>query len=1307
MAIVVQKSAGGLAALVAGNEFYSTVASLKKYPSNNSFEAIAAVGSATYINFTPTAAQDFQGVILGLHNTQGDGSTQRSRVITVELEENVPGWTSRLTKTIDTDDLIPDNTWSRCFGLYDLRFDATHTLTAAAATWRLKIYHDGTGSGTFYLLRSENSGDDNIFHLVYSDTTVTLTASDVLVLTDKITMDDDLSLEKVDCANGTQSIAVRSRYQSIYGCIPNTTLGTAPQIYVPSAAAADYTLSMKGCFFVSSYATNLLVGEDADNPLPIATRVFTVDFSDVSTTNQCGFRAGSISSGYGKLAGIELWGEEPTTKWATLNDDAASGQADVKVDGDLTSDWAAGDMIEIGGAQYTNARTYRDYAYNEYREIDSMAHAGGVTTITCTVNLTYNHYVEAGMNLYIVNTTRNVILKGKDGTWNKESWTDMRGGYAKFQGVRFEDIYYFELRNNFRRDKSAAQITAGKSLWSHCHWHDCAYPARLDKDEMASEISGCSCSSSVTGTTLTNYDVYLTSCRDVLINANVFQGRSYSCVYMIGGYGITITNNYFTSQYTIQGSDSVLSVAVNSNEFIRCRTAIYCNGIGSLNANGNTYRKIYYDTNAGAGSEQIHGIWFFNAANGIIFSEDDDGDDSFAFVMGQSSAGIDIAFKNPTLGDTWGDDVVSEGGANYRTNWLPETEVKFEDYDGTTGDCRIWLTDGYIVSTGTGLADTESRTDGAGMKAWRMEPLRTDLPVEMILTIPIGVANEPISISVFVNIAAAAYYAGTYDAPSMTIAGLGMTGDALTDLATAATGWQLLVVSGTPTDVGQITLTLSMETDASGSDAYVYWDDMYVSYKTPVDLGTLDHTYKALPISPPTSSVMTAQNVWAELLADNIISASMGETMNRLGNLAVTGSSINTPAASYTLTTGTQSSGTVANTIPLDGVYHEHTDDGGTTDLYYEFGVGGDGVPTNFIFTGRINGPNDDIDIYGWDWSGSAWVQIGTLEGTALSADTPYDITMFNTMVGSGANLGTVRVRFYSTSLSSSTLRIDQLYCSYAVVARSVGYANGAIWINTNASNTNTERYVDGTADNPVSTWAAAKTLSAALGIETFHVINGSSLTMDASCDNFTILGYDYALALGGQSFENAHISDAVITGTGTAGSGEIHLHSCHIGDVTLGIAHLHDCALEGTFTPSAAEVYIFHDCYSAIPTDSPPELDFNDVAANIALKSWDGRLKLKTMASGSKFVMVGHGALIIDATCDDGGLIGAHGHIELTDNVSGGFAGTLNDDTRYDMVGTDGAALASSFTFDGDGNVHATTQAVGSGFDWGHFPNL
>ncbi len=902
MAIVVQKSAGNLAALVAGNEFYTVINGDKLMPVNPVYQTISTSGGAILINFTPDAAQDLKGVILALYNTQGDGATARQRNITVELQEDSGGWVTRATKTIDTDDYIPDNTWSRTVGLIDVRFTTPYTVTTDAATWRFRIYHDGTGSGTFYLIQSETGDADDTFHIAYSDTVVTLTSSDVLVLTDKITVDDNLSLASVDTRSGTQTgDHARTNYVSIYGCMPDTTAGTVPQIYIPSSVAADYTLTMTGMFYISSYEIGILAGEDVANPIPAA-RVFTVFFNASSSTQMPGFKSGGLTTQSGKLSGVKLFGAIPTNLSATLNDDAASGQAEVKVDGDLTSAWSNGDKIEIGGAQFTSGQSNRDWRYPEYREIQSMAFAGGVTTITVTSNLTYNHYTTTGMNVYVTNTTRNIIVKGKDGTWNQESWTDMNGGYIQAQAVRWEDTYQNYVQRNETSDRSASQITGSISIFESCHAHDVGYLFWGNQDRCGSTFDNCTFSSSVTGATVNHYGVYMINCNDITITNMQSHSRINYAIYQQGGDGLTLQNSYIQGNYGMLLQTSASGLLVDNNQFLRCTGGIYMNGIKSMSGTGNKFRKCHQQDNDAVTTERIAGCYVFGLSSGIVSMEDDDGDDSHAFVTGRSAAGIDISFKNATLGSTWNDAVVNEGGATYRSGWLPDTQVRFHDYDTTSGDHRCWFTDGYWVSTGTGLGDTISRTAGAGLLAWRSERFFTNKEIALELTTVVsnGNVNTPITITVYCYIGADAYDAGTNVAPTLTVSGAGSTLTTDTADVTNEGSWQLLSVSVTPTEVGTLTIKLSSQTDASGSDSYVYWDDMLVSYKEPIDLGALDDAYRALPISPPISTLITARGFWAELLTDNQVSGSMGE---RMGAVALE-ATLAAHAANFSFTNG-------------------------------------------------------------------------------------------------------------------------------------------------------------------------------------------------------------------------------------------------------------------------------------------------------------------------------------------------------------------------------------------------------------------
>lgn len=383
-----------------------------------------------------------------------------------------------------------------------------------------------------------------------------------------------------------------------------------------------------------------------------------------------------------------------------------------------------------------------------------------------------------------------------------------------------------------------------------------------------------------------------------------------------------------------------------------------------------------------------------------------------------------------------------------------------------------------------------------------------------------------------------------------------------------------------------------------------------------------------------------------------------------------------------------------------DLVYHIVEDDAGAMAFDYVFDVGGNGIATAISWLGYVQGNGDEVGVWYYDWGSTGYKKITTLTGSPGVTPNEEVFTVPVGATGTGANLGKVILRF--DSATATAVATDLLLCAKAVVTQSIGYSNGCIWIDTNVSNTNTEAYVDGTADNPVSTWAAAKALNVSLGITNFHILNGSTITMDASCDNFTFLGHDYALALGGQSFENAHIEEANVSGIGTAGAGRIHFHKCRIGSVSLGKAHFHSCGFDSTVIGTEATTYIFEHCFNDADGSTPPIFDFGAAigSTHVGGRDWHGGVEIANLgqAGTDVFSITGQGKLIIAGTCV-GGTIKIFGDFIILDNVAGGFAGTLIDDARYDTDQLDAAHVdygANTTVPDAAGTaaaLHATTD--------------
>lgn len=344
-------------------------------------------------------------------------------------------------------------------------------------------------------------------------------------------------------------------------------------------------------------------------------------------------------------------------------------------------------------------------------------------------------------------------------------------------------------------------------------------------------------------------------------------------------------------------------------------------------------------------------------------------------------------------------------------------------------------------------------------------------------------------------------------------------------------------------------------------------------------------------------------------------------TQSQLGSVAVAGAAVNATAGSYTLTTGTQSSGTYSSTNALDGTYHEHTDDAGTLDLYYEFDIGADGLPTSSKFTGYVNGSGDDVDIYAYNWSGASWDQVGTVTGQASATNIVYTFDLFTSHVGTGGNAGLVRIKFNSTGLSSATLACDQLLCSYT-------------------------QSVSG-------------------------IPNGTTVTLASSSVNQNLIGRSWSLALGGQDISGAYVDGCIdISGIATGTNGQSYsFDNSNMVTCTLGaFGYFNKCYFGDVVTFSStsgvtSDEINFIDCCSSVAGSGSPEFVFSSVskATSISFRRWSGGIKLTGLTSDCTVSIdgVSGGNVTIDGT---GGSVNVRGMFESIVDNSGGSV-TIDQD--------------------------------------------
>jgi len=416
------------------------------------------------------------------------------------------------------------------------------------------------------------------------------------------------------------------------------------------------------------------------------------------------------------------------------------------------------------------------------------------------------------------------------------------------------------------------------------------------------------------------------------------------------------------------------------------------------------------------------------------------------------------------------------------------------------------------------------------------------------------------------------------------------------------------------------------------------------------------------------SRLQFIDDTWDELTDNHHVPGSFGEYIQLRSG--ATGAAVNLAASGYLLTTGVQASGTYQDTQTLNEIVHEHSDTAGALDLYYEFHIGGDGIPVSVSVVGRMNGNNDDLDgVFAYNWGTTTWDRVGEYNGSSATANSEASFSLLTDHVGTGTNLGLVRIRFYAAGgLSNSSLKIDQLFISYATVNRSVGYAGGAVWVNTNASNENTELFVDGTADNPVSTLAAATAIAESLGLKSFALIPGSAIVLSEAYETYNFSGRAYDVDLNGQSVENSVFTRAHIYGNDSGANTQGASYTeCEIHSDALGLATFDGCRLAGTIELAQAGDYFFNGCYSAVAGTGTPGLDFGAAIgdSNVSVRHYSGGIEILNMgvAGTDNMSLEGNGQLKINANCV-GGTIAIRGHFPVTDYAGG--AVTLSDDARF-----------------------------------------
>lgn len=447
-------------------------------------------------------------------------------------------------------------------------------------------------------------------------------------------------------------------------------------------------------------------------------------------------------------------------------------------------------------------------------------------------------------------------------------------------------------------------------------------------------------------------------------------------------------------------------------------------------------------------------------------------------------------------------------------------------------------------------------------------------------------------------------------------------------------------------------------------------------------------------------------NAPATRLQVSNIGASNGGSINFAPTEDNTGGAIDPSSAAFV---GSVVSGTFADIGPGTADSHSIDDAGNDIDIVYGYQVGGNRIATSITVNSDVDGGNDQVSVRVYNHSSAAWVTVGEIDD-----DTVLTIPLTSAFTGTGAELGKVYVRFETEATTPENLTVFECLVAGVFVSQSVGYSGGSIWVDTVNGVAGVEPFVNGTADNPVLTWADALTISSSVGLSRFAIGSGSTVTLTAAILNYEMMGQGWIIDFNGQSVAGAYISGAVVSGT-FVGDSAI-LEECTINAITGSGITMRSCFFNDvSITANAAGNWFLNDCRSRVAGTDSPNFDFGagvgDTSLN--LRAYSGGIEIENMGdTGADFLSIeGNGALTVNANCD-GGTIASRGNIRITDNSGGNPTFSITPDvTGYQngfvwvdensgtssgsVVGIDGTFQNQSDDFD---NAQAVADALGTG---------
>lgn len=902
------------------NTSLSTASGFTRVLANNlgTFSATElSLSSTRIISFTPSNAENMNGVVLWVSSS---ATVANMKSVVVTLKEGV---TTRATQTISAATIC--NSTTNANGVWGIYFNGgtfPYAVTTAPATWTIEVSSSGAQSTHFSLRTSD--GTNPAFAAVGSTAVTYTDNADSIIGVGRVTIDQNFTLKGVAVTgDATRSV-------SYIGCRSTTPAWDTVAQLIWKFDTAAYTGHFDGLVVLTAHC-GFLIGKPivftatpavGDTSATLTsnwtgtTAAYSVFFSDgelqtVTLTN--GATTATWSSGLARAQTIYAGVGQPIANVATHNfDRATTGTATI------SGFSSAYNSVTITGVSRCSIQIFGSVPAVEDAEIQTTAVTGQAHVITTTNTGWANpdtvfvgRQNVKGVGVTTVHTVSSVSTNDITLTANLATNNRIAGGHiiryngygvkmlgsGTSTGVAVMDLgamsHFFigGVQNQYYgfRTTSGGQVSQ----------EDAAYRTGYTFSHLSCQgLSGGLASQFINGQPdlePMNFEHCNTGTMNLVLGTAGGSGNLEinfrECIQLTPGTVNTQTITFtsisaspnFTNCYFENGNNTFVTLTGASGGMNGCK--IWGNNIGTgairlstwVNANSGTN---YYDNNTVA-------LNFSNVVTGVeknsVFGSTTA---NTTDITGTTGMYIDYELNSPT-----GNLTTSGIQTTSTQTTIPGSILRVTDWNDTANDNRAFLPYGTFQLTGSGQSDTTCRT--AGGYALRIAP-NTGVSTKLtnwpnrVDERPIPIGNQignTMTVSVWIYINNTAYDAGVNVMPKLNIKYDDTT--TVTATATATFGsWQQLSKTFTlATSFSSIEVWLSMATDATGTNAYVYIDDMQISYPAgqtgTFNLGGLDLWRRAVPEWPPIATVTPADSLWDSQTSAHQETGSFGELAER------------------------------------------------------------------------------------------------------------------------------------------------------------------------------------------------------------------------------------------------------------------------------------------------------------------------------------------------------------------------------------------------------------------------------------------